>query len=422
MTDRMDKVLGIVILGGFAVLMLHSYWGRWPIDLSALYFAAYFFDEGAYDLVYAPDGLALWGEAYVEWRDLARTQGYESDLLPAYLYPPIWAAVLGPWVKSVPFVSFANVFLVAFIGSVVGMIVMSYDMARRIADALGVRVAHFALFCSIGALMAGFSSIGSISFQLGQVQIIVSFLLVFSLYLLSLGKDVSAGTVLALAAAIKLMPAMLAVLFIMERRWRALGAFVVAGALLAGLSVSVAGWPLHQGLLERIGNLSSQVSISRLSVGIETVLSHISHAAVGDVRWQIERPDLIEKPFWLEVASRVILVAGMIAIWWSTRLVFSPVRLWARFTLLFVLIVTTASLSWLHYLLLPAILALGVLGLSVGRWVRLILLGVTLIASLPVYLFLLDTPLAGYGEVYLHLALITVTALALLQAARKHRI
>ena len=422
MTDRMDKILGIVILGGFAALMLFRFWGRWPIDLSALYFAAYFFDEGAYDLIYAPDGLALWGEAYVEWRELARTQGYESDLLPAYLYPPIWAAVLGPWVKSVPFVSFANVFLVAFVGSVVGMIVMSYAIARQIADALGVRAVYFALFCSIGALIAGYSSIGSISFQLGQVQIIVSFLLVLSLYLLSLGKDISAGTVLALAAAIKLMPAMLAVLFIMERRWRALGAFVVAGALLAGLSVSVAGWPLHQGLLERIGNLSSQVSISRLSVGIETVLSHISQAAVGDVRWEIERPDLIDKPFWLKVTSRVILIAGLITIWRSTRPVLPPIRLWVRFTLLFMLVVTTASLSWLHYLLLPAILAVVVLGLSPDRWARLILLTVTLITSFPVFLYLLDTPLAGFGEVYMHLALITAVALALLLTARKHRI
>lgn len=420
MTGRMDKVLGIAVLGVFAALTLHSYWGNWPVDLSALYFAAYFFDAGAYDLVYAPDGQAFWGQAHSEWRELARTQGYHSNLLPAYVYPPLWAAVLGPWASAVSFASFANTFLIAFLIAIIGMILMAYQMARCIADEANTRVIHFALFCLIGALLAGYTSFGSLSFQLGQPQILVSFLLMLCLYLLSLDKDISAGSVLALAAAIKLMPAMLAVLFIMERRWHALGAFVVVGALVAGLSVILTGWPLHQALLERIGDLSSHVSVSRLSTGFETVLYHIGHAATGDVRWQIELPLLLDKPLWLDMTNRAFLIAGLLAIWSATRDISPPIRLWVRFTLLFMLVVTTASLSWLHYLILPALLVLVLLGLSPSKRVRLILLGAAIITSLPVYLSLLDSPIAGYGEVYLHLTLIAAVALVLLLTARKH--
>ena len=422
MTDRMDKALGIFILGGFLGLMLHSYWGNWPVDLSALYFAAYFFDAGAYELVYAPDGQAFWDQAYPEWRALARSQGYQATLLPAYVYPPLWAAVLGPWASAVSFTSFANTFLLVFLGAIIGMILMTYQMARRIAEAAGTPLIPFALFCLIGAFLAGSTSYGSLSFQLGQPQILVSFLLMLCLYLLSCNNDLSAGVVLAFAAAIKLMPAILVVLFIMERRWRALGAFVVAGALLAGMSVIVAGWPMHQALLERIGHLTSQISISRLGIGIETVLYHFGQVATGDGQWQIERPELIEKPAWLGISTRALLIAGLLAIWSSTRAVLPPVRLWVRFTLIFLLVVTTASLSWLHYLVLPALLALVAASLAPGRGVRLVLLGGAVLTCLPVYLWLLDTPLAGYGEVYLHLALITAVALALLQAARKHRI
>lgn len=421
MTDRKGKVLSIVILGVFVAVTLHSYWGNWPVDLSAVYFAAYFFDAGAYDLVYAPDGQAFWDRAHPEWRELARAQGYDANLLPAYVYPPLWAAVLGPWASAVSFASFANTFLLGFLAAIIGMILMAYKLARLFATTAGTRVIPFAPFCLIGVLLAGYTSFGSISFQLGQPQILVSFLLMLCLYLLSLDKDISAGSVLALAAAIKLMPAMLVVLFVMERRWRALGAFVVAGALLAGLSVIVAGWPMHQALLERIGNLSSQISISRLGIGIETVLYHIGQAANGEVQWLIERPDLVDKPAWLTASNRAILAAGLLAIWWYTRPVLPQIRLWARFALLFVLVVTTASLSWLHYLMLPAILAMILLGLSPSRWVRLVLLGSMLVTSLPIYLYLLDTSLAGYGEVYLHLALIVAVMLSLLLTVRRHR-
>lgn len=96
MTDRMDRVLGVVVLVGFVALAVRSYWDNWPVDLSALYFAAHFFDAGAHHLVYAPDGQAFWDQAHPEWRELARAQGYEANLLPAYVYPPLWAAVLGP--------------------------------------------------------------------------------------------------------------------------------------------------------------------------------------------------------------------------------------------------------------------------------------------------------------------------------------
>ncbi|MCK0171207.1 DUF2029 domain-containing protein [Aliiroseovarius sp. S1123] len=421
MTDRMDRVLGVVVLAGFVALAVRSYWGNWPVDLSALYFAAYFFDAGAHDLVYAPDGQAFWDQAHPEWRELARAQGYEANLLPAYVYPPLWAAVLGPWAGAVSFASFANSCLIAFLGAIIGMIFMAYEMACRIASAAHTRMIPFATFCLIGAILAGYTSFGSLSFQLGQPQILVSFLLMLCLYLLGLGKDIPAGSVLALAAAIKLMPAMLVVLFVMENRWRALGAFVLAGALLAGLSVIVAGWPMHQALLERVGHLSTQISISRLGIGMETVLYHIGQAATGDVQWQIERPELIGKPVWLGIAARAILIVGMLAIWFCTRAVLPPIRLWVRFTLLFLLVVTTASLSWLHYLILPALLALISLGLSPSPRVRLVLLGGAVLTSLPVYLWLLGTPLAGYGEVYLHLALIAAVALALLLTARNHR-
>ncbi|MCK0141637.1 glycosyltransferase family 87 protein [Aliiroseovarius sp. F20344] len=421
MRDNKDKALSFAIVCIFVVWTVKIYWGNWPVDLSALYFAAYFFDAGAYELVYAPDGQAFWRQAHLEWRELAHSQGYYSDLIPAYIYPPLWTALLGPVARAVDFVSFANAFFVLFIGSILGMIGLAYAIAGRIAASLGKLGPPIWVFCLSGAFVAGFTSYGALSFQLGQPQIIVSFLMMLSLHLLIAGRDLSAGGVLALAAAIKLMPTMLVIVFVFERRWRALFWFLGIGGALGLLSIFLCGWPLHQALLVRIDYLGNHVSVSRLSTGFETLAYHLENLWHGFVFWDISGPSKEPKSAFVSLFGRAVLFFGLVGVWWTTREIGQSIRIWLRFTLVLALVNATSPLAWLHYMLLPAMLALVAYGLIVPQIPGIVLFAMAVLTSLPVYLFFAFSPIAGFGEVYLHFSLLVVTCITLLQLGRNQR-
>lgn len=84
-------------------------------------------------------------------------------------------------------------------------------------------------------------------------------------YLLVRGRDIAAGAVIAGMTALKLTPIVLAWWLITQRRWSAVRAFIVAGLVLAAVSVLGAGLSTH---LEYLGIIrqTSTVGTSDLSL------------------------------------------------------------------------------------------------------------------------------------------------------------
>ena len=80
--------------------------------------------------------------------------------------------------------------------------------------------------------MLQFTSIGQLALELNQPQILVTFLIIGAFRAIQSNRNNTAGGLLGLAAAIKIAPALLAIIFIMERRWKALVVFVIVGGAL----------------------------------------------------------------------------------------------------------------------------------------------------------------------------------------------
>lgn len=390
-------LLGWVIIA-FALIALGLFLrGAWSVDLTAIYFAAHFIGQGNPDLVYLPGANIRVVDPPEAWIALAAAEGNPGGGLTPYLYPPLWAALLAPVVERMSAYSFFAVFNGANIVALAGTIWLSFRLTA--SDRIG-----FGTWAALSLALGVGSGFGFFGFWLGQPQIIVSFVTLLAFVLLADRRDLGAGTMLALAAAMKLSPALLVVIFVMERRWRALAAFVVAGGVLGLASVLLAGWPMHAAFLEKLAALDRSAMISRTSAGLEMMVYQLGALIDGTAYWSVPLPVLEPEPVWIAWVMRLVLVGGLVAIWTFTRALPERTRIWARLIALLLLGVVTNPLPWLHYLILPALMLPGlVVFLTPTRTIALIL-AVGVVVSLPVFLWMARSPALVFAQAGLHLA------------------
>ena len=349
--------LGHFALVIWAILNVYNHWNLWSWDASALYFGAYFYDLGQFGLVYSPQPTFFWGEnAPAQWVELAQSQGAVGDMSP-YVYPPIWAAVLAPFVAKVTALEFFNLFRIVNTGAIVGSVYLAHGLIRP------QRVA-FSIWALVSIAVFQVTTIGQLSVELNQPQILVTFLMIAAFFNLSRDRDALSGSILALAAAIKIAPAMLAVIFIMERRWKALAVFTGVGLALLAASYALAGADLHQALLVRLRNLGDQVMVSPIVVGLEPVLLQAQN-------WFTANPDFtfgdylsVPEPVWISLTTKLCLLAGLALSYVTTRGLPDDLRIWFRLLLVFLITLLTGPLAWVHYLILPLFMLPGLITLA----------------------------------------------------------
>lgn len=125
---KLKATVGHMALFLWAGFTIFSQWNTWSIDASALYFSAYFYDLGQMALVYGPKPAFFMVSPPPEWSALAHAQGGSADGYSAYVYPPLWAALLAPIAKNLTAVGFFNLVTVLNVGSVVAGIYMSHRL------------------------------------------------------------------------------------------------------------------------------------------------------------------------------------------------------------------------------------------------------------------------------------------------------
>ena len=384
--SRLTQRQGLLVGWGLIALTLGVFFllfrQTWSIDLSALYFAAHFYGAGQWDMVYLPGPEVHLANPPAPWRALAEAEGWvEGDLSP-YLYPPLWAALLAPLVAQVSAQGFFALGLAVNLAAIAGTIWLSYRLARR-PEALG-----FPGWAGLSLLLVFATSPGMLSVWLNQPQIAVSFLTLAAFALLADRRDLGAGALLGLAAAIKLTPALLVVIFVMERRWRALGAFVAVAGGLGLVSLAVAGWPLHQAFLDKLAAVEGQVTLSRITASLELALYLLGGLFDGSATLAFAPPHMAPEPGWIGWVVRAALLAGLWASWAATRALPEPPRLWARLVAVLLVGLVTNPLAWTHYLLLPLLLLPGLVAFVPAEALAKRLIALVLVLSMPLFLWI----------------------------------
>ncbi|MEJ2035242.1 MAG: glycosyltransferase family 87 protein, partial [Maritimibacter sp.] len=377
---RQSQRIGWVLLILFAVLVYKYLHGNWSLDLTAIYFATHFFNSGQTDLIYLPGHTLYLLPAPPEYHALAAAEGFGDGNLTPYLYPPLWLAVLAPIEARISAVEFFDGGLVVNIASLIGMIWLSWKLARQ--TRLG-----FAAWSglSVGFLVMTTPSI--LGLWLNQPQIFISFLTLLAFYLLAEQRDIGAGAVLALAAAIKLSPALFVLIFVMERRWRALASFLVVGGGLALASIALMGWPMHQAFLTKLADISGHIYISRIVAGLEMLLYQLGDLVSNGTYHAFTGPYDVSEPGWITWLLRLLLIAGLLASWHVTRHLEVRPRIMMRLFAVSLVGLACNPLPWIHYLFLPLLLLPGLALFWSARRVIWTWFAVALALSYPLYIW-----------------------------------
>lgn len=355
MSPTLGRIVWIFALFGSFVALLYLAWGGVSADLRATWLAGEFYSFGAYDQVYPSYDTLFTMLTPEQWRPhmLAQDPEFDKPLYP-YLYPPIWAAIASWGVPHGTFEAFSRVMGVINVGLLMGMALLAWRAATTQTHALG----HLVLV--LIALVGGV--IGGIALMENQPQIFVSFLLVLVVERESAGKPYAAGAVLALAAALKVYPALFAILWLATKNWRALTGFAVVGGALAATSVGLAGWPLHAEFLHLLGQIGKTAMINSINFSWDTLLAQLgvdgplTHIVAAHVDPEKDRQIgwfVVEKSEVRIWSTRLAMVLGLVLIGRTMCRVDASTRATLLWPLAFLVVAFFGPITW-SYSYLPA--------------------------------------------------------------------
>ncbi|MCG6903330.1 MAG: DUF2029 domain-containing protein [Rhodobacter sp.] len=397
-------------MAAFAYIALFLLWNTFPADLSALYMAGHLFQTGQYNLIYAaPDG--FFGASPPEWQPLLPALGLAGqDVLP-YVYPPLWAAVMAPLSALGPQGFFQAAALVEL-----ALLMASVWLAWRLCRSFAIPFWAWAL---TGTVLLGTSVISFTALMHLQPQIVVVFLTLLAFERYSTGQSRLAGTLLGLAAMLKLAPAGLVLIFLLDRNWRALGGFAVTCAVLGGLGLALTGVGLHLEFLSSMAAAGDGLFITSITYSADLLLHGLAAALdlVPPLDADARNFRVPDAGLAVAIAGKALLVAALIWTVAGTARLPDSHRLPARLLAFSLLINLFGPLGWVHYYLPQLLLLPALIGLlpRFGGAVLLALVGT--LTSWPLLMLLRteihgDFAIAAMGTATMALLFIAVVRLA----------
>lgn len=328
-------------------------WGAWAEVLSVVYAAGLLWANGLPELIYATTP-QFFGANNEVWQDVLVAQGLQDHAFFAYVYPPIWAALVAPLTQILSAQAFFGVFaLIQF-----PLLATTAALAGRLLKPDHMSWTTWSLW-SVTVLSVSAPAIASIWHV--QPGITVSFLTVLAIERCVNRAPILAGCALALAAAIKLSPAVFVAIFLWRRDWPAVISFFCAGAGLALASVWLTGWPLHVEYLSALklasqGSLISHVNISVLAALDGLIAMSRLASPVAEMSATAIAPQSVS---WLPALLTLAPLCFVVLFAQRTAQDRSPKQ--AGLALLGGLIAVNlfGPLGWNHYYVLPLLMMIG---------------------------------------------------------------
>ena len=324
-------------------------------DFNAVWMAGRAFSEGDFDQIYPMTNGIFALQSPPEWNAQLASDGAEGWIYP-FIYPPLWAWIAQALPATTTLKAASAAFFVINTLALIAMCWLAWRMTGRclalpayLAVALGV---------------IAFTSIGRIALGNNQPQILLSLCVVAALERLTAGRSNAAGGLMALAASMKGLPLLYALLWIAQGRWRAVASFAGIGAVLALLSISVAGWPLHQTFLAVLSDIRSTLLLSSQNVSIDAVIgvlffwdqavtTELQNVGMQPVEVRFAAP----KPPAIEMLGTALLLAALLVSTWLLRTRKDPL-VWP---LILLMLSMVSPLAWVYHFLptaafLPALI------------------------------------------------------------------
>lgn len=403
--------MSAAILGLWAAVTIWLRWNAWAEDLSAIHIAGWLWHHGQAELIYAaPPG--FFGGPPSEWQPAREALGITDHATFPYVYPPLWAVLTAPIAGALSPQGFANAATVIQVPLLALCVVLAGRIARPkfmplwIWTFLGVAI----LSLSIDIFLAIWHN---------QPSILVAFLILLAFERAQAEWPGLAGAALALAAAIKLTPAIFAVIFLLDRQWRAVASFALCGTALAIASIALAGWPPHQIFMDQLETVSRAGLIDITNISVRSLALALHALAEATPGLDLSRRVIVveDVPAWIDPAMFITLTVLAALLIRATARTDSCAR---RFLALFglsILVPLFSPLGWMHYYVIPALLMPALPAIAPWRATFLVVAAWAFGASH--ILHALDLPAIAY--VALRCALWLAAFAILIMAARARR-
>ena len=234
------------------------------------------------------------------------------------------------------------------------------------------------------------------SFQFGQQHVLVLFLLSVAAWLYLRDRGLASGAVLAVAAALKLYPALFGLFFLVKRRWNALAALVVTGASLLAMGIPLFGIDTLRVYITEV------LPRSLAGEGNDPYYAGFNTPAVLLRRLFIREPDLNPHPlvhwpgayvFLQPTFAAALLVSGLWLVTPTYRRGHAREGLeWGAFTALLLVLSTSSSTYHFCALILATVLAADFLVRAGRSDTAALLVGLHVLISLPLYRLVPQAP------------------------------
>ncbi|WP_284162515.1 glycosyltransferase 87 family protein [Frigidibacter sp. SD6-1] len=341
-------------------------------DFRAGWMAGRAFAEGRYDLIYPPHNGVYTMQPPIEWVAELKAEGYKGLVYP-FVYPPLWA-----WVAA-QFAKISDIGTLIRIASALNALMMVGTLA--LAHRLAAPRMSQTRFMLVGLGFFLVSASGIIALYENQPQILVAFLTLLAIERTEHGNGKLGGAALALAASLKLFPAVIALIWIATGRRSAAVSFGLVGTALGLASILCAGWPLHREFLSVLGDISATSMMTRLNFSLESAaailffsdqLQVITAASTLADPAAVGRFSVLSEPPMFHFCSNLMQVAGIITVLFLFRRAertgsrdYIRASLWPSALTLLAL---TGPLAWSYYFIAPLAFVPSLIERA-GRWI-----------------------------------------------------
>ncbi len=293
-----------VTIGLFFLSILYfALGGNAPADIVSPYLAGWFFGHGQQEFIYGFAPAEMFTYAPPEaWLDVAHQRGFVGDVLYPYLYPPVWAALMAPVAAWLTIPEFTHWVYILHLLSIWGSIFLAWKIAGKVLPFPVWSMASFVLVLGTAPALDAMTE--------NQPHIFIVFLMLLALERVQAGKSLFAGAVLGLAAALKLFPFILILIFVFKRDVRGASAMFLVVLFFAVLSFAMGGLDLNLTFVENLRATSDLVYISQNNWSFSSLVFQVYAFLSGIEIGSIELRYTAMLPPWISLPSLAIWASG----------------------------------------------------------------------------------------------------------------
>jgi len=348
-------------------------------DLSSSYIACRLLGNGKSDHLYSfnPEYFHIVDDPV--WVDMAQKTSFTGFLHP-YVQTPLWAFILAPLCKTMNFPAFNLLFLVLNFIAIAGTIwLTAYQWAPS--------------FLSRPVLLAGFLAVFSLTTPiyytafLNQTHPLILFATILAVFLASRKQHILSGFVLAVAASIKITPAIIAIYWLISGKRKSAGSFLAWWVSLNILTLLIFGVGISLDYLSNLNRISNVLLVSYNNQSLAAWLYSNSYNPSEILNWRMFSLPAMGKILGYGLLGLVIVYCAA-----TYRQKITNSRLLEAASVSSLLIAATifASIAWNHYNIILAIPLLALIDHGLETKKLWLLAGVGIMVLLNVW------PLAPY--------------------------